>query len=50
LGAITSTVSKASGATPGIGSLYPYRGVPQKFFHLYLAEICYRFNHRDEDI
>lgn len=30
--------------------LYPYRGVPKKFFHLYLAEICLRFNHRNEDI
>ncbi|SMG00083.1 Mobile element protein [Burkholderia singularis] len=30
--------------------LYPYRSVPQKFFHLYLAEVCYRFNHRDEDL
>ena len=30
--------------------LYPYRGVPQKFFHLYLGEICYRFNHRTEDL
>ena len=30
--------------------LYPYRGVPQKFFHLYLAEICFRFNHRREDL
>lgn len=30
--------------------LYPYRGVPRKFFHLYLAETCYRFNHRDEDL
>jgi transposase len=30
--------------------LYPYRGVPQKFFHLYLGEICYRFNHRAEDL
>lgn len=30
--------------------LYPYRGVPRKYFHLYLGEICYRFNHRDEDI
>ena len=30
--------------------LYPYRGVPQKFFHLYLGEICYRFNHRGEDL
>ena len=30
--------------------LYPYRGVPKKFFHLYLAEVCYRFNHRTEDL
>lgn len=30
--------------------LTPYRGVPRKFFHLYLGEICYRFNHRKEDI
>lgn len=30
--------------------LYPYRGVPRKFFHLYLGEICYRFNHRNEDL
>jgi transposase len=30
--------------------LYPYRGVPRKYFPLYLGEICYRFNHRDEDI
>ena len=30
--------------------LYPYRGVPRKNFHLYLGEICYRFNHRNEDI
>ena len=30
--------------------LYPYRGVPTKFFHLYLAEVCWRFNHRDEDL
>jgi len=30
--------------------LYPYRGVPQKYFHLYLGEICYRFNHRSEDL
>ena len=30
--------------------LYPYRGVPKKFFHLYLGEICFRFNHRNEDI
>lgn len=30
--------------------LYPYRGAPQTYFHLYLAEVCYRFNHRDEDL
>ncbi|WP_298723025.1 IS1595 family transposase [uncultured Ferrovibrio sp.] len=30
--------------------LYPYRGVPRQYFHLYLAEICYRFNHRDQDL
>ena len=30
--------------------LYPFRGVPRKHFHLYLGEICFRFNHRDEDL
>jgi transposase len=30
--------------------LYPYRGVPRKFIHLYLGEISFRFNHRDEDL
>jgi len=30
--------------------LYPYRGVPRKFFHLYLGEICYRFNHRKDEL
>lgn len=30
--------------------LYPYRGVPRKYFHLYLGEVCYRFNHRAEDL
>lgn len=30
--------------------LYPYRGVPSKYFHLYLGEVCYRFNHRNEDL
>ncbi len=30
--------------------LAPFRGVPRKFFHLYLGEICFRFNHRHEDI
>ena len=30
--------------------LYPFRGVPRRYFHLYLGEVCYRFNHRDEDL
>ena len=30
--------------------LYPYRGVPRKHFHLYLGEVCYRFNHRTENL
>lgn len=30
--------------------LYPFRGVPRKFFHLYLGEVCFRFNHRNEDL
>ena len=30
--------------------LYPYRGVPRQYFHLYLGEVCYRYNHRDEDL
>jgi transposase len=30
--------------------LYPYRGVPRQYFHLYLGEVCYRFNHRDDDL
>ncbi len=30
--------------------LYHYRGVPKKFFHLYLGEISFRFNHRDQDL
>ena len=30
--------------------LYPYRGVPGKYFHLDLGEVCYRFNHRDQDL
>jgi len=30
--------------------LYQYRGVHRKFFHLYLGEISYRFNHRDTDL
>lgn len=30
--------------------LYPYRGVPQRYFHLYLGEVAFRFNHRDQDL
>lgn len=29
--------------------LYHYRGVPKKHFHLYLKEIEWRFNHRNEN-
>lgn len=30
--------------------LHPYRSVPRQYFHLYLAEACFRYNHRNEDI
>ncbi len=30
--------------------LYMYRGVPKKFFHIYLAETSFRFNHREHDL
>lgn len=30
--------------------LYHYRGVPKLYFNLYLKEIEFRFNHRNEDI
>lgn len=30
--------------------LYHYRGVPKKFFHIYLGEISFRFNQRDQDL
>lgn len=30
--------------------LYQYRGVPRKFFPLYLGEISFRFNHRENDL
>lgn len=30
--------------------LRPYRGIPQRYFTLYLGEACFRFNHRDEDL
>jgi hypothetical protein len=29
---------------------YLYGGVPQKFFHLYLGELSFRFNHRNGDL
>jgi len=30
--------------------LHQYRGVPQKYFHLYLKEVEWRFNHRNENL
>lgn len=30
--------------------LYQYRGVPQQHFHLYLKEIEFRFNYRNQDL
>lgn len=30
--------------------MYHYRGVPKKYFHLYLKEIEFRFNHRNDNI
>jgi transposase len=30
--------------------LYPYRGVPVQYFHLYLKEIEFRFNHREKNL
>lgn len=30
--------------------LYHYRGVPKQYFHLYLKEIEFRFNYRDENL
>jgi transposase len=30
--------------------LYQYRGVPKHVFHLYLKELEYRFNHREENL
>jgi len=30
--------------------LYQYRGVPKQYFHLYLKEIEWRFNHRGENL
>jgi transposase len=29
---------------------YPFRGVPRKYFHLYLGEVCFRFNHRSRNL
>lgn len=30
--------------------LYHYRGVPKDYFHLYLKEVEFRFNHRNENL
>jgi transposase len=30
--------------------LYHYRGLPKKFFHLFLGEISFRFNYRQKDL
>lgn len=30
--------------------LYQYRGVPKQYFHLYLKEVEWRFNHRSENL
>ena len=30
--------------------LYQFRGVPRKYFHLYLKEVEWRFNHRDANL
>lgn len=30
--------------------LYMYRGVPRAYFHLYVKEMEFRFNHRDENL
>lgn len=30
--------------------LYQFRGVPRPYFHLYLKEVEWRFNHRDENL
>ncbi len=27
-----------------------YRKIPSKFFHLYMGEVCFRFNHRQQDL
>ncbi len=29
---------------------HTYHSVPAEYFHLYLGELCYRFNHRDQDL
>jgi transposase len=30
--------------------LYQYRGIPMAYFHLYLKEVEWRFNHRHENL
>jgi len=31
-------------------TMLPHRAVPHRYFHLYLAEACYRYNHRSENL
>jgi transposase len=30
--------------------LYPFRSVPKQYFHLYLKEVEWRFNHRNDNL
>ena len=46
---LISMVSKDSGVYAKTW-LYHYRGVPKSYFELYLKEIEFRFNHRNENI
>jgi len=48
---IGATTSRYRGV-PGYAKnwLYPYRGVPRQYLHLYLAEVFYRYDHRREDL
>ncbi len=32
------------------GWLQPYHALPRPYFHLYLGEICFRFNRREQDL
>src|SRR5690606_41016909 len=61
-GRIAMRQGKPSARRPGEGDLVerfwnyartwlrPYRGIPQRYFPLYLGEACFRFNHRDSDL